>query len=78
MWIYEGGRWLLYKEVMKKPLCEEYLTIGTRLALGLRKLPHSANSQLRYQVHFTLHKINSFRHQPQLRYQVLYTSPFTN
>jgi hypothetical protein len=50
VWIYEGGRWVLFKEVMKKPLGEEYLAIGTTVALSLRKLPHSANSQLRYQV----------------------------
>jgi hypothetical protein len=49
VWIYEGGRWILFKEVMKKPLGEEYLAIGAKISLSLRKLPHSANSQLRYQ-----------------------------
>jgi hypothetical protein len=45
---------------MKKPLYEEYLPIGTRVALGLRKLPHSANSQLRYQVPAVVGTINLF------------------
>ena len=41
--------WVPYTSVMTKPLSKEYLTIGTKVAVAVRKLPASMNSQLRYQ-----------------------------
>lgn len=49
VWIVGGGRWVLYKDEMRKPLQNDYLPIGALVSLSVRKIPCSANSQLRYQ-----------------------------
>ena len=48
VWIFTTA-WVPYTSVMTKPLCKEYMTIGTKVAVAVRKLPASMNSQLRYQ-----------------------------
>eukprot|EP00092_Neocalanus_flemingeri_P001498 GFUD01001599.1.p1 GENE.GFUD01001599.1~~GFUD01001599.1.p1 ORF type:complete len:972 (-),score=277.02 GFUD01001599.1:75-2990(-) len=41
--------WVPYISVMTKPVCKDYLPVGTKVAVAVRKLPASVNSQLRYQ-----------------------------
>ena len=59
VWIFEEGRWMLFKDVMKKPVGVDYLPIGSLVSLSLRKLPCSANSHLRYQVRVHVQQKNS-------------------
>ena len=49
VWIYEGGSWVLFKDVMNSPISIDYLPIGSSVSVSVRKLPCSANSHLRYQ-----------------------------
>ena len=51
VWVVVAGKFVLMKDVMKKPLQYDYLPVGTLVSLSVRKLPCSANSQLRYQVY---------------------------
>jgi len=48
IWIFTTT-WVPYTTVINKPLCKEYLPVGTKVAVAVRKLPASVNSQLRYQ-----------------------------
>lgn len=48
VWTF-NSTWVPYTSVMTKPLIKEYLPIGTKVAVAVRKLPASVNSQLRYQ-----------------------------
>ena len=49
VWTFDDGKWILLKDIIKKPLQRDYLPVGSLVSLSVRKLPCSANSQLRYQ-----------------------------
>ena len=49
VWIAHGDRWSLYKEEMKAPLSADYLPVGAKVSLVVKKLPASQDNSLKFQ-----------------------------